>query len=106
MLGDFVDAVPIVQDMLSHFFFAPAHKFPIDPNGVLRTIDLVHDESHQKINNKVYNIIELIEKITINTEVKPDIGSKHEYEEKRMDTHPLLIAHDVRFVPEAIADPD
>jgi hypothetical protein len=70
------DAFSVVQDMLSHFFFVPAHKFPIGPDSVLRTIDLIHDESHQKIHKGVNESIDLVGSIGGSKEFDPDVGAK------------------------------
>jgi hypothetical protein len=72
----FVDDIPIVQDILRHFFFVPAHEFSIGPNGVLRTINLVHDVGHQKKDKGVNNSIDLSSNLAIK-EDGIDVGSKN-----------------------------
>ena len=51
---------PVVQDMLSHFFFVPAHEFNIGPDRVLRTVHLVHDERNQKVDKGINDQIDLL----------------------------------------------
>jgi hypothetical protein len=65
-----------VQDVLSHFFLVVANKFFIGPDSELRTVDLVHDESHEDVHNAVNDTIDLVESITVRKELRVDIGSK------------------------------
>jgi hypothetical protein len=78
--GDIIDGAPVVQDMFSHFFLILAHKFPIGPDRVLRTVHLVHDEGHQKAYKGVNGIIDLLNIITTRNGLLPDVGSKEQGE--------------------------
>jgi hypothetical protein len=78
----------------------------VGPNHLLWVVDLVHDQTHQQVDNTVAHYVYLSGKQRVIRKNRIiNEGSKGNDEQDGMQAHPFFIAHDLRVMLETMTNP-